>query len=74
MTLADISNNLAATCEKLASLLDNAAFKALMHADLDECEQLEEDRDRLEDAVYRNDRDTMTELIAKYNEIVKRMQ
>ena len=71
MTLADITSNLARTCERLASLLDNAAFDALMRAELDTCEQLEEDRDRLEDAVYRNDRDTMLELIAKYNEIVK---
>ena len=74
MNIRDITTNLASTCEKLVTLLDNAAFDALMRAACEESEQLEEDRDRLEDAIYRNDRDTMQAMLAKYHDAVNRQE
>ena len=70
MKFTDISTSLARTCEKLMTLLDNAAFDAHMRDDMNACTEIEEDRDRLEIAISRNDRDTMQEIIAKHHEIV----
>ena len=59
-------------CESLLCKLENAAYESFMEGDYARNERLEDDRDRLEDAINQNDASTMRELLEKYSYWFKR--
>lgn len=67
-----ITYHLADDCDTLLCKLDNAAFESFMEGDYDRNEKLENDRDRLEIAINRNDLETMQEMLEKYSGMFKR--
>lgn len=73
-TVNGIKYNLADDCDTLQCKLDNAAFEAVMEGDFDKAEKYETDRDRLEVAIRRRDRETMQEILEEYRHWFKRYQ
>lgn len=67
-----ITYHLADDCDTLLCKLDNAAYEAFMEGDYDRNAKLEEDRDRLEIAINRRDREAMQEILEKYRTMFKR--
>lgn len=67
-----ITYHLADDCDTLLCKLDNAAFDAFMDGDYDRSERLENDRDELEIAINRRDREAMQAMLDKYNTMFKR--
>lgn len=67
-----ITYHLADDCDTLLCKLDNAAFESFMEGDYDRNEKLENDRDRLEIAINRNDLETMQEMLNEYSGMFKR--
>lgn len=59
-------------CDTLLCKLDNAAYEAFMDEDYDRSEKLENDRDRLEIAINRNDLETMQAMLENYRGMFKR--
>ncbi len=71
-TVNGISYSLRDDCDTLLCKLDNAAFESFMEGEYDRNEKLENDRDRLEIAISRNDLETMQELLNEYRGMFKR--
>ena len=67
-----ITYHLADDCDTLLCKLDNAAFDAFMDGDYDRSERLENDRDELEIAINRRDREAMQDMLDKYHTMFKR--
>mgnify|MGYP006932861401 CR=1 FL=1 len=67
-----ITYHLRDDCDTLLCKLDNAAFESFMEGDYDRNEKLENDRDRLEIAINRNDLETMQEMLNEYSGMFKR--
>ena len=67
-----ITYHLADDCDTLLCKLDNAAFDAFMDGDYDRSERLENDRDELEIAINRRDREAMQAMLDKYHTMFNR--
>ena len=71
-TVNGIRYHLRDDCDTLLCKLDNAAYEAFMDGDYDRNEKLENDRDRLEIAINRNDLETMHAMLENYRGMFKR--
>lgn len=67
-----ITYHLADDCDTLLCKLDNAAYEAFMDGDYDRNERLENDRDELEIAINKGDREAMQAMLDKYHTMFKR--
>lgn len=71
-TVNGIRYHLRDDCDTLLCKLDNAAYEAFMDGDYDQNEKLENDRDRLEIAINRNDLETMQAMLENYRGMFNR--
>lgn len=71
-TVNGIRYHLRDDCDTLLCKLDNAAYESFIEGDYDRSTKLEEDRDRLEIAISRNDLETMQAILENYRGMFKR--
>ena len=71
-TVNGIRYHLRDDCDTLLCKLDNAAYESFMEGDYERNARLEEDRDRLEIAISRNDLETMQAILENYRGMFKR--